>query len=152
MTLIQVKNRVKQLDDAREIALPTISPTAFTTAGELTLTGEQEEEKLAKQAAARRLAEILKIVDGIRGIINDRLEILIRQICPMSVQEMGEPAVAKWMQEEGFHIFRKELTYHVHMRDKPIAEIPIFIAPEWRWSVVNMMAEEEHRANNGNGN
>lgn len=148
-----VKKRTKQLDGDKEVLLFTLADgtPVWTSRSELSLTGEQLEEKAAKQATGVRLGNVQEVVNSIRSVVNDRLEMLIQQLAPNSVIEQGEHAVAKWMQATGFHIFRRDLTWHVHVNGRAVLEMPIFVAPSWRADVLALMASEERAASGGNG-
>lgn len=104
-----MKKRTKQLDDAREVALPTLGKDVFTTAGSLTLSPDEQAEKAAKQRAGRRHGVVQGFMHDIMGEVNLWARQVVVAIAPASAAHKG--LLGDWVTENGIRVTRFGLTW-----------------------------------------
>lgn len=140
MARLGLKKRTKQLDDAREVALPDLGKNVWTTKGELDMQSSEKEELSSNLKGAKHRALIAKLVNTIQQKAAAFFESSVLEMAPSNVARDymdGEGKLfADWLQKSPFMFVQDGLTARIYYHNREIASLPANVPALYRDEVL----------------
>lgn len=147
MTRLNIRKRVRQLDDAKEVVLGgTKKSPVWTTAGELAMSGDDKGELSAKLRAHQRHILVHKAVDQVYQTAATFLEKCLLDMAPQNVADSYTGRIDdsgalfnEWMSKSPFKFVLDGLTARFFYQGREIAKATAQVDAWIREDVINAL-------------